>query len=596
MSGKKRDVKGLTHRLSMILPAVSGVLLLLFLVFLLITESVQITRVRGREGFIHVDDVECQEVVDSDAPLGIAKKYTIYTDGIDRDTCLAFYTVHQYVEVYIDHELVYEMKPGEGALMKTVASNWSAVPLYREDAGKEINVNLIPVYESFRNWKVDFLIGSRFSIAVDRFLQDWPQLLLSISAIFMGVVYMILAVYKRVNKQIDTHLLSLGIFSIVLGFWRMTDTRFTPILMMDKPVFLFYVSITMMMIGMVSLFKAVEGWFNPVSKRMFDVYCIAVALVGTTQLGLQVTGILDYRQTLSWTQGMIGIGALILIGNVIYDRTKYPERRNHSINRYSPIVIVIGIGMDAVRYFMNHSSAQLVFSLCGLLVYIAITGMSMLFDYAEHERRIAKNERMLTETRISTMISQIRPHFVYNTLGSIEQLCEIDPPKAAALVHDFSRYLRGNFSELDNPVPIRLSQEIQHVRYYVNIEKVRFPDIEVEFDLQAEDFLIPALSIQPLVENSIKHGLMKLNSGGKVVICSYETEESNCVSVYDNGVGFDVNEAFESAEHVGLRNIRERLKIMCDGTLEIHSSPGVGTTAVISIPKRGGVDYEGDCD
>lgn len=71
----------------MILPAVSGVLLLLFLVFLLITESVQITRVRGREGFIHVDDVECQEVVDSDAPLGIAKKYTIYTDGIDRDSC-----------------------------------------------------------------------------------------------------------------------------------------------------------------------------------------------------------------------------------------------------------------------------------------------------------------------------------------------------------------------------------------------------------------------------------------------------------------------------------------------------------------------------
>ena len=111
----------------------------------------------------------------------------------------------------------------------------------------------------------------------------------------------------------------------------------------------------------------------------------------------------------------------------------------------------------------------------------------------------------------------------------------------------------------------------------------------MEFDLQTEDFLIPALSIQPLVENSIKHGLMKLNSGGKVVICSYETADSNCVSVYDNGVGFDVNEAFENAEHVGLRNIRERLKMMCEGALEIHSSPGVGTTAVISIPKRGGV-------
>ena len=86
----------------------------------------------------------------------------------------------------------------------------------------------------------------------------------------------------------------------------------------------------------------------------------------------------------------------------------------------------------------------------------------------ENEKLVLKAE--LTESRVSTMMSQIRPHFIYNTLGSIEQLCELDPPKAGELVHDFAKYLRGNFGELDNPKPILMSQEMEHVRHYISIE------------------------------------------------------------------------------------------------------------------------------
>ena len=114
------------------------------------------------------------------------------------------------------------------------------------------------------------------------------------------------------------------------------------------------------------------------------------------------------------------------------------------------------------------------------------------------------------------MISQIQPHFIYNTLGSIGQLCLEQPEKAASLTQDFSQYLRGNFSELDNNKPILLSKELEHVNHYINIERVRFPDITVNFDVRCDDFFLPALSVQPLVENSIKHGLMGLESGGSV--------------------------------------------------------------------------------
>lgn len=202
----------------------------------------------------------------------------------------------------------------------------------------------------------------------------------------------------------------------------------------------------------------------------------------------------------------------------------------------------------------------------------------------EAEKNMVEAE--LKESRISIMLSQIQPHFIYNTLGTIERMCLKDPQKAFDLVRNFSLYLRGNFSELDSVTPIRFADEIKHVEYYVNIEKVRFPDMSIEYDVEATEFVLPALSVQPLVENAIKHGLMRLETGGTVKIHSYETPTHFCVEVTDDGVGFDADAPIDEKKHVGLRNIRGRLKAMVNGALVMESKPGVGTKAIIMIPKE----------
>ena len=203
----------------------------------------------------------------------------------------------------------------------------------------------------------------------------------------------------------------------------------------------------------------------------------------------------------------------------------------------------------------------------------------------ETEKMVLNSQ--LAESRISTMMSQIRPHFIYNTLGSIEQLCELDPPKAGELVHNFAKYLRGNFGELDNPKPIFMSQEMEHVHHYINIENVRFPDMTFSFEMRSKDFRLPALTVQPIVENAIKHGLMKLEKGGSIRVISYETDTDYCITVEDDGVGFDTSKLLDEKKHIGIRNIRDRLKVMVGGTLEIESTQGVGTKVLITIPKEG---------
>ena len=242
---------------------------------------------------------------------------------------------------------------------------------------------------------------------------------------------------------------------------------------------------------------------------------------------------------------------------------------------------IAGVG----RSIYSHGTCtKAVFALLFVL-YAAGTAKHVVIDH-QASIRAKQLEKELEDSRVATMLSQIQPHFIYNTLGTVEQLCKEQPEVASNLVHHFSLYLRGNFSELDNKAPILLSKELEHVRHYVEIEHIRFPDMEIRFELDSEDFLLPALSVQPLVENAIKHGLMGLESGGTVTVSAYETEKDYCVSVVDDGVGFDTTILLDGREHIGIRNIRGRIAAMCGGTLTVESAPGKGTKAVITIPKE----------
>ena len=323
---------------------------------------------------------------------------------------------------------------------------------------------------------------------------------------------------------------------------------------------------------------------------------ITVVLLGFVNAVLFVlpilTDMLFYDLWLYWAAAQI-LANIILLGCLIREFfvTKEKERW-----LYIGLVLpLISFGVDVIMTDLGLWKGALaskyifiVFFIAAMVAVLKVipSSINALAKAKELETEKIVLNAQLTESRVSTMMSQIRPHFIYNTLGSIEQLCSIDPGKAGELVHNFAKYLRGNFGELDNPKPILMSQEMEHVRHYISIENVRFPDMTFSFEMNSDDFHIPALTIQPIVENAIKHGLMKLQKGGTIRVVSYETDNHYCVSVEDDGVGFDTDVLLDERKHVGIRNIRGRLKAMVNGTLEIESTEGVGTKVLITIPKE----------
>lgn len=257
------------------------------------------------------------------------------------------------------------------------------------------------------------------------------------------------------------------------------------------------------------------------------------------------------------------------------------------------IAILSGLLIDC--FYTNGLIAYNSSSYLPLLFAFFVISFSVIFIKKTTEiynaaLKAAELDKQLSEANMAIMVSQIQPHFLYNALNTIKYLIKRDPKKAEKAIVSFSQYLRRNMDSLTQKTPIPFTDEMEHVKHYSDIELLRFGDrINVEYDIKCDHFSVPALSIQPIVENAIKHGITKNPDGGTVKISSYEEENFYCVRVDDDGIGFDVENPDYADDrnhaHIGLSNVAKRLKSISNADFEIRSREGEGTNVIIKIPK-----------
>lgn len=197
-------------------------------------------------------------------------------------------------------------------------------------------------------------------------------------------------------------------------------------------------------------------------------------------------------------------------------------------------------------------------------------------------------EAELKDKSVAIMISQIQPHFLYNSLNTIAELCVSDPVRAEKATIDFARYLRGNMSALDEKNTIEFEEELKHLSHYIALEQVRYgEEVQFVYDIKCTNFTLPALTIQPLVENAVNHGIRYHKKKGTVKISSYQDKDNFYVEIVDDGVGFvQENISLDGEKHIGIANVKYRLDVMCGGKIVIDSTLGKGTTVKIIIPKE----------
>ena len=225
----------------------------------------------------------------------------------------------------------------------------------------------------------------------------------------------------------------------------------------------------------------------------------------------------------------------------------------------------------------------------GLLLIVCGTSVAVLFMFVflltDQVERSFRQQQEIARQRASVMVLQMRPHFIYNTLMSIYSLCNLDPQKARQVTMDFTNYLRKNFNAVASDSAIPFTAELEHTRAYLAVEQAQYEELLiVEYDTPFTRFRLPPLTLQPRVENAVKHGMDPYAGPLHILIRTRHTDAGSVITVEDNGPGFDPAE--DSEPHIALTNIRQRLEMMCGGKLEVTLRNGGGTTVTMTIPDR----------
>ena len=268
--------------------------------------------------------------------------------------------------------------------------------------------------------------------------------------------------------------------------------------------------------------------------------------------------------------------------------------------------VFVGFAVVIVKYKMSFYDKCILITyelapICAMIIQALAYGLSIIYPacviaelliygniYLKRSKIMAEQEAKLTEQNMAIMVSQIQPHFLYNALTTISNLCRKNPEKAEDATVMFSRYLRMNLDSLKKMEPVPFSAELEHIQIYLSLEQMRFGSkLNVDYDIQTKDFKIPALSIQPIVENSVKHGICQKEDPGTVKISTSKKEGFYEIIIEDDGVGFDTTKPIEDdgRSHVGMSNVLERLREMSGAQVSVTSSPGNGCKTVIKVPE-----------
>lgn len=364
-----------------------------------------------------------------------------------------------------------------------------------------------------------------------------------------------------------------------LGFWMVRISNFLVFICSDLMVILYHAY-------MCSYLKKQENSeFKFPKVRVKLVYAAGTAAILLVIIS-QFTGLYYYFDEFNFyhRSSMYPVAMLIPLAGMVIDMSVLIQfRREYSREVFFSLVfypILPVISCIILIFYYGISLVNIAICISAVVIFIVAV--------MEQTHILEENAKEMYNLRIQIMMSQIKPHFIYNTLTTIKYLCRKNPAQAAETVDNFAAYLRGNLDSLTSERMIPFEKELEHVRNYLAIEKQRFGKrIRVIYNIQEQNFMIPALVMQPLIENAVKHGITKKVEGGTIEISVWKENGDFYITIQDDGLGYHADEdKNDGKSHIGVMNTRNRIRTMCGGDLHISSRPGWGTKAVIRIPSR----------
>ncbi len=516
--------------------------------------------------------------------------FTILPNNCKKIDTLFIRSLYQSVEVSIDDIVIYVYDTEDTRLFGlSNPRKLNIVKLPQNIEGKKLTITTKCPYPKYSGYYSEISLGENNNI-VNKIYEKYSFgfilslliILFSLCLIFVNILF----VRKKMTISNIVYLLISGLF---LGLWQLGDSKLISIYLNSFVVNqLMYVSFMGFML-MFSIYCYLTSGMK--IKNIFKIFLIITTVNLIVQCLLYINNVSDYVILFPFNLVIVlFLLSMYFIRNIVYIHRKKQKNGLRLVDYLENVVFIFFI----LCMFLNMTLRQLtnmnINIVIGTLfiIYIIIIYVKGIVDIVVSAEKSEIYKLQLKETKNYLIQSQMKPHFIFNTLSAIRTLIISKPDAAYNMTTNFSKYLRANIDDIEPGSQIPFSKELEHIKAYVSIEKERFQKrLNVVFDIETTSFTIPPLSIEPLVENAVKHGVCKKIEGGTVRISSKEYEDRYVVIVEDDGVGFDIEilESEEKVKSVGLKYIILRLKELSNADFEIDSKVGSGTKAKVTIYK-----------
>lgn len=545
-------------------------------------ESGWVQIVNGQE--IPLEQVEDYQSV----PVGETLVLIVQLPDIQDDMALFFYSKDVEVAVYCEDELIYTFQMDERfSFLKSPGHGWNYVELPVEHSGHTLRLELTSQFDNRYSTTISglYFIESNNTTSVVWREKGFLILMGVVVLVMAGVSYICAAIWKR--KSIKQYYFALANFYLCASLWILPMSGLMTYFF-HRPLLSYLCSMVFAVFVPVTIYELMKVIYQKKSKRMT---ALGILFWGNflIQFMLQFIFGISMLDMLFATELVYVVGCLLgiwIIGDHYRTCRGTPELKIPFIT----ILIMIGgalIEIPILLLLPERTELIGVASLVGLILYLVVNQIYMAYRESSADMASIALEQDYRKLQNTGLMYQIKSHFFFNTLNTISALCKCNPAEADRAIILFSQYMRAHMYLINQHDNIPFRMEMKLVESTLGIEAVRFPDsFSYSVDTPHTDFSLPPLTIQPIVENALVHGLRNREHQGKVEIQSRFENGVTVVTITDNGEGFDVTQMPPDGHSLGIKNLTKRVELMAHGTVQIESQLGQGTKVTLTFPDK----------
>lgn len=516
---------------------------------------------------------------------------------LKKDTQIFCFMEYLEVHIYLNGDEIYAWgtKETHPDFMRSSGAAWGHFVLPAAvSPSDEVTILLESKYSNNYNLAYhDFLdslqVGDSGALARSILTENWPYLFTGLLLFLVGIsLLLFVLLLVRQGVPIHSSVYFCVVFSLSASLWMVMNPVYSTLVFANAPLVMLLETVSMWLVT-TFMFGYFGTFMQTKARRANNILLFGFVFTLPVFLILQLFGVTDAYAVRDIHNVLVCVAFAAFLFILRYEVCHAKKTALCTFALPGMLYVIFG-AVEVLNYefeWLQRGAALAV----GFSIFILAQFVFAVWQIRKSlvmSKKAISMEKELVESRTAVMLSQIQPHFLYNSLNGIKTLCGSDPEKAEVAMEHFAYFLRSNLDSLSDTRLTTFDKEIGHIKDYFYLEKMRFKErVCLVLELQDRDFLLPPLTLQPLVENAVRYGIMKKDCGGSVTVKSQR--QGNCVVILitDDGVGFDVNASKGGGRsHIGIENVRARLALQCGGSLEIRSEIGVGTEVQITLPEK----------